>query len=62
MENVKQSIFQKLKDGSELWKCVFGFGYDSWLTSTELDKWKYFFKTVINTFYRSFLLFTPLTL
>lgn len=39
-----QNAFQRLDDGSDLWRAAVGKGYDAWLTPAELDDLKLFFQ------------------
>lgn len=37
-EKISANVFQRLEDGSKLWKGVFNEGYEDWLTATELKR------------------------
>lgn len=41
---LRQNVFQKLIDGSDLWKNLLGYGYSDWLDTIEMERLKVLFQ------------------
>jgi hypothetical protein len=44
VSNIPFNVFQRIDDGSQLWKDFLGEGYEDWLTATELADLKILFQ------------------
>ncbi len=43
-EKLASNVFQRLEDGSKLWKTIFNEGYEDWLTVSELKRMNILFQ------------------